>query len=167
MSYSDYMFLDDSSIGLQKTIAKLTDRECIPESSSVQKIKSKFVHSVVDGRDFKPAVTAFSDYVQSSGTAADQRRFSDIKNKIDADEMQYEDVEALCGIARSNFGSILKNEPTTTAFDSATILGFSLTAFAILLRCITEGGVGLEFLLFNRLLRGCFLNSLGFVYLLC
>ena len=162
MKFSDSLFLDNDSAGMQQTIEKLTKKSSSSQGGEIVKIKKDFMHAVVDVPEFDQTVTELSNYTRDHGTSSDKGQMRKIQRKIQEGNIDYDDIVDLSNIGQKNYKYFFKKPPASFVFNPATAIGFVLTIVAICIRCTSDGNMDL-----TSIIILASVNLIAIVYTLC
>ena len=162
MKFSDSLFLDNGSIGMQQTIEKLQKQSSSSQDVEIVRIKKDFMHAVVDVPEFDQTVTELSNYTRDHGTVSDKGHMRKIQKKIKDGNVDYDDIVDLSNIGQKNYKYLFKKPPTAFLLNPATAIGFLLTIVAIFIRCTSDGNIDI-----TSIIILASVNFIAIIYTLC
>lgn len=162
MKFSDSLFFDNDSAGMQQTIKKLTEKASSSRGGKIVKIKKDFMHAVVDVPEFDQTVSELSNYTMEHGTISDKGQMERIQKKIKEGNIDYEDIVDLNSIGQKNYKYFFKKAPSAFEFNSATVIGLVLTILAIIIRWTSDGNTNTTSIIFLASI-----NLVAIVYTSC
>ncbi len=162
MKFSDGLFLDNESAGMQQKIEKLSESPSSSQNNRIEKAKQEFLHTVVDVPEFDQTVTELSTYTMEYGSTLDKGQLEKIQSKMKTGSLDYDDVVDLNTIGQKNYKHFFKKPPSTFTCHPATIIGFALTVFAIIMRWTYENNTSITTIIFLAAI-----NIIAIIYTLC
>lgn len=162
MKFSDSLFLDENTIGMQQSIEKLTEKNPSSQSGKIIKVKKDFMHAVVDIPEFEQTVSELSSYTMEYGTELDKGKIVSLQRKIDEGSLDYDDVADLSTIVQKNYKHFFKTAPPSFVFNPTTAVGLALTVLAIVIRYTSDNNDNLAALIFLASI-----NLIAIIYTLC
>lgn len=162
MKFSDSLFLDNDSAGMQQTIEKLSEKTPSSQGGKVIKIKKDFMHAVVDVPEFDQTVTELSHYTLEHGNVSDKGQMLKIQKRIKDGNIDYDDIVDLSHIVQKNYKYFFKESPSAFVFSPATAIGFVLTLIAIAIRWTSDGKMDTTSIIFLASI-----NLIAIIYTSC